>query len=85
MAEYLKIDFDRAGEPHDEQVLVWGEETASALLDWMRDFEDYDDKIAFFNVLERELKTIGQAAHEAGFQRGVESAEAVKQIFEGAS
>ena len=74
---WISYEFDRAHEPHDDQVLIWADQSVEALLDWLREFNDYDDKVQFFDALQGEIRSIALAAHMAGFQRGVESLKAV--------
>ena len=74
-------DLDRANEPHDDQVQAWSEEFTSSLSEWLRDFEDYDDKIYFQDALQREIKAATEAAYQAGFNRGVECTEAAREIL----
>ncbi len=62
-------EYTEAHEPHDEQVQVWGSQVAEALEPWIKEFDSYDDKLAFFKVLEDEIREIGIAAHEAGMIR----------------
>lgn len=62
-------EYTNAHEPHDEQVEVWADEVADALLEWLNDFACYDDKLAFFAALKREIKCIAESAHAAGMER----------------
>lgn len=68
-AEFRGSEWDQANEPHDDQVSNWADDMAEALLPWLKDFGDYDDKLAFFAALKRELKSVGEAAHAAGMSR----------------
>ena len=64
-----QLEYTNIYEPHDEQVRVWGVEVAEALESWIKDFDSYDDKIAFFKTLETKIKSISMDAHAAGMDR----------------
>ena len=63
------IEYTEAHEPHDEQVQVWEEEVASVIEPWLKQFEGYDDGVAFHRALRSEIKFIAEAAHAAGMER----------------
>ena len=63
------IEYTEAREPHDEQVQVWEEEVASVIEPWLKQFEGYDDGVAFHRALRSEIKFIAEAAHAAGMER----------------
>lgn len=63
------MEYTEAHEPHHDQAVVWTEQVAEALLPWLKDFDSYDDKVAFLTTLQDELTDIGVAAHAAGMLR----------------
>lgn len=63
------IEYTEVNEPHVEQVGVWVDDVAEALLPWLKDFESYDDKLNFLNALGDQLTSIAIAAHAAGMVR----------------
>jgi hypothetical protein len=63
------IEYTEAHEPHDEQVQVWSDNAAEALLPWLKAFDDYEDKLAFFRALADEIKDVAVSAHAAGMIR----------------
>lgn len=63
------IEYTEAHEPHDEQVAVWADDVAEALLPWLKEFSDYEDKLAFFRALQSQLQDVAVSAHAAGMIR----------------
>ena len=72
--DFLGSGWDQAHEPHDEQVQVWTDDVAEALLPWLKNFESYDDKVAFLATLAAEIKSVTEAAHAAGMIRAQKAA-----------
>lgn len=64
-----RMNYEKANEPHHDQLVVWSDDIAEALLPWLKEFVDYDDKLRFFSVLHMELESITMAAHKAGMLR----------------
>lgn len=63
------MDYTEANEPHHDQVVAWSDDIAEALLPWLKEFNDYDDKLRFFAALHDEIAGIAIVAHAAGMKR----------------
>jgi len=49
---------------HDEQLEVWVEELSWSIHEWIADFDDYDDKVAFFRRLKDGIRSVATSALE---------------------